>query len=422
MTHHRWLVIIVLGTLVRVALAQPAPPGEPRRDAPQPGAGSAAGAAGGPRFAPEPVTAGKPASSVAEPPARDDAMTLDRMVVTSSNRVDLNFFGDVSVEQLKDQKAAFAIGPLGFQVTAHLAEGLAGRTEFAMSFEDGETVVDVERAYIEYRTDRLTFAAGRTHAELGYWNNAFHHGRWLQLTINRPHVLRFEDEGGALQVHTVGVSASYGPGRGGSGLEVALGVGNGHGRTLDLVQTESDNNWAKSVLLRIGAAGIGHPTLRFGINVGVDSIAPEPAAVRPLLPDQQMFELLTGVYFALRSEGLIAFSETYNVLHRGGGKTWQFTDGFLIAGYPLGQFTPFGEVEARAGSGFTDPFYNPDPAIHAETVRPGNFVEGIAGLRYELSAWSALKLELAASRFQVAADPTHYSKDYRAELNWSFGR
>jgi hypothetical protein len=436
MTHHGWFVIIFLGVLARLSLAQPAPPGDPRRGdpppAPPPNAGSAAGAASEPAIAVEPVTAVKPvvaiepgarpATSAAEPFARDNAMTLDRMVITSGNRVDLNFFGDVSLEQLKDQKAAVAIGPLGFQVTAHLAEGLAGRTEFAMSFQDGETVLDVERAYIEYRTDHWTFAAGRTHAELGYWNNAFHHGRWLQLTINRPHVLRFEDEGGALQVHSVGVSASYGPGRGTSGLEVAVGVGNGHGRTLDLIQTESDNNWAKSLLVRIGAVGIGHPALRFGVNVGIDSIAPEAATVRPLLPDQSIFELITGVYFALRSEGLAVFSETYNVLHRGGGKTWQFTDGFLIAGYPLGRFTPFGELEARGGDGLADPFYNPDPAIHSETPPPGNFVEGTAGLRYELSAWSALKLELAASRVKLAADPSRYASDYRAELNWSFGR
>jgi hypothetical protein len=413
MTHHRWFVIIFLGVLARISLAQPTPPGDPRRADSPPGP---------PPDAIEPVTVAKPETSAAEPLAHDDAMTLDRMVITSGNRVDLNFFGDVSLQQLEDRKAAVAIGPLGFQVTAHLAEGLVGRTEFVMSYQDGETVLDVERAYLEYRTDHWTVAAGRTHAELGYWNNAFHHGRWLQLTINRPHVLRFEDEGGVLQVHSVGVSASYGPGRGSRGLEVAVGVGNGHGRTLDLVQTESDNNRAKSVLLRIGAVGIGHPALRFGVNVGIDSIAPEDATVRPLLPDRSIFELITGVYVALRSEGLAVFSETYNIMHRGGGKTWQFTDGFLIAGYSLGRFTPFGELEARRGDGLADPFYNPDPSINSETVPPGNFIEGTAGLRYELSAWSALKLELAANRFQLTADPSRNGSDYRAELNWSFGR
>jgi hypothetical protein len=436
MKHPRWFAILLPGWLATIASAQPAPPPEPRHDDPpagaKPDAGSPTGAAGGSTTAPagpagesmlepERIKA-RPARPPAEPLGGDDAMTLDRLVITSTSRIDLNFFGDVSLEQLKDQKAALAVGPLGFQVTAHLAEGLVGRTEFAMSFEDGDTVVDVERAYLEYRTEHWTLAAGRTHAELGYWNNAFHHGRWLQLTINRPHVLRFEDEGGMLQVHSVGVAATYGPGRGHSGLEIALGVGNGHGPTLDRIQTESDNNWAKSVLVRIGAVGIGHPALRFGVNVAIDSIAPEDATVRPLLPDRSIFELLTGAYVALRSESLIAFSETYNVLHRGGGQTWQVTDGFVILGVPVGRFTPFAEIEVRHGDGLTDPFYNPDPMVHSEVPPPGNFVEGIAGLRFELSAWSALKLELAASRVQLAADPSRSESDYRAELNWSFGR
>jgi hypothetical protein len=211
------------------------------------------------------------------------------------------------------------------------------------------------------------------------------------------------------------MTCNYGPPRGGRGLEIAVGVGNGHGRTLEQIQTTADNNWAKSVLVRIGAVGIGHPALRFGMNVAVDSIAPEDAAVRPLLPDRQILELVTGVYLALRGEDLMIFTETYNVLHRSGGKSWQLSDGFLIAGYRLGQVTPFGELEVRHGDGATDPYYNPGPDIAAMPVAPGDFVEATAGLRYEVNAWSALKLELAAGSFQ------HVS-DYRAELNWSFGR
>jgi hypothetical protein len=42
-------------------------------------------------------------------------------------------------------------------------------------------------------------------------------------------------------------------------------------------------------------------------------------------------------------------------------------------------------------------------------------VEGTAGLRYDVSPWSALKVELAAARFE-------HNSDYRAAINWSFGR
>jgi hypothetical protein len=403
-----WFVLVTVGMPPRSSRAQ-APPGPPAAVPPPCEASSE------PIFEPEHVAGTKPIGAAPGPAGPEEPMTLDRLVLTSANRIDLNFFGDVSVVQRKDEKAGFAVGPLGFQVTAHLAEGLLGRTEFAMLFEDGETVLDIERAYLEYRASRWTFSAGRTHADLGYWNNAFHHGRWLQLTINRPHVLRFEDEGGMLPIHAVGANVSYSPARGDHGLEVAVGVGNGHGRTIERIQGEGDNNWAKSILVRIGAVGIGDPALRFGMNVVVDKIAPEDVTVRPLLPDRPIYELITGVYLAFRGERLSVFSETYNVLHRGGGTSWQTTDGFLVAGYRFGPFIPYGELEARHGDGRSDPFYSPDPAIGSESVAPGNFIEGTVGLRYEIGVWSALKLELAAGRFE------HVS-DQRVELNWSFGR
>jgi len=133
------------------------------------------------------------------------------------------------------------------------------------------------------------------------------------------------------------------------------------------------------------------------------------------LPDKPILEVVAGAYLAFRGERLMVFSETYNVLHRGGGKSWQITDGFLIAGYRFGQVIPFGELEVRHGDGLADPYYSPDPAIGSESVAPGDFIEGTVGLRYELNAWSALKLELAAGTFE------HVS-DYRVEVNWSFGR
>jgi hypothetical protein len=284
-----------------------------------------------------------------------------------------------------------------------------------MKFRDAETVVDIERVYLEYRTERWAIEAGRTHSELGYWNTAFHHGTWLQLTIERPRVLAFEEGGGVLETHTIGVTAIYSPKRGDHGLEFVISTGNGRGRTIDAVQNTGDDNLAKSLLLRLGTVGIGHPALRFGANVAIDEIAPEDAAVRPLLPNKSIFELVTGVFLALRSERVIVFSETYNLLHHASHQTWQFTDGFLLVGYRFGQLVPYGEFELRRGNGARDPYYRPAAALGSLSVPPEDFVEGTAGLRYDVSPWSALKVELAAARFE-------HNSDYRAAINWSFGR
>ncbi len=405
-----WFVLAVVATRASAAFAQP----------PEPASARAAQAAEATHAAsaeavlePERVTSPAPAGG--GPEQVDQEMTLDRLVLSSANRIDLNVFGDVSLVQRNDDPSAFTIGPLGFQVTVRLADRLVGRTEYVVKFEDAETVIDLERLYLEYRTERWALIAGRTHTELGYWNTAFHHGSWLQLSIKRPRVLGFEESGGVLATHSTGVTLIYGPRRGDRGLEAVVAVGNGRGRTIDVAQDTSDNNWAKSVLMRIGAVGLGHPALRFGINVAVDRIAAETAAVRPLLPDQSLLEIVTGVFLALRSERLVVFSEAYHVLHRGGGQTWQFTDGFVLAGYRFGAIVPFVGIEARQGDGADDPYYRPDPALGSASVPPGDFVEATLGARYEVNGWSALKLELAAASF---ADRT----DYRAELNWSFGR
>ena len=197
--------------------------------------------------------------------------------------------------------------------------------EAALSYNDQfGTDIDMERVYIEYRSNGFVVTGGRTHAELGYWNNAFHHGKWLQLTIDRPRVLRFEDDGGMLPVHQTGVTFEHGPPRGEEGLDVVLAVSNGQGPTNLGIQTNGDDNLAKALLLRIGGVGFARDTLRFGVNAMIDKIQGDsfvnPAGltvpVYPLLPNANMTALITGAYLALRAEKLSVFSELYNVSAR----------------------------------------------------------------------------------------------------------
>jgi hypothetical protein len=399
------LALVVALIAARIAGAQPTP--------------EAAGSDSEPTFEPTKITA---ASTDTKTP--DQPLVLDEMRIGTNDRLELFLFGDASAAIRSDERPGFAVGAIGIQITAHLAQGLVGRMETALEYNDEhETSVDMERAYLEYRTGGWMISGGRTHAELGYWNNAFHHGRWLQLTIERPHVLRFEDDGGMLPIHQVGVTVAHAPPHGEAGLDVALGVANGHGRTLLGIQNLGDDNYAKSVLLRVGAVGLADNTLRVGANVGIDKIKGQPAPTYQGLDNQSMLELITGAYVALRSDTVIVFSEIYDVLHRGGDKSWNTVDGFVVAGYRLGDLTPYAQLEARQGDGSTDPFYNPGPGIEPEAVQPLDFREAMLGSKYDLSTWSALKLELAIRRTEVT-DPTMpaVKTEYRAEVNWSFGR
>jgi hypothetical protein len=102
------------------------------------------------------------------------------------------------------------IGALDFYLTPKFTDRI--KALFELNFEccsDGAIGTDLERMQIGYTaSDELTVWAGRFHTPFGYWNTAFHHGAQLQTSIKRPQFLDFEDSGGILPVHTVGLWAT----------------------------------------------------------------------------------------------------------------------------------------------------------------------------------------------------------------------
>jgi hypothetical protein len=64
---------------------------------------------------------------------------------------------------------------------------------------------EIERAQIGWKVGQdATIWAGRFHTPIGYWNTEFHHGAYLQATINRPQITNYEDEKGLLPLHAMG--------------------------------------------------------------------------------------------------------------------------------------------------------------------------------------------------------------------------
>jgi hypothetical protein len=84
-----------------------------------------------------------------------------------------------------------------------LAEIVFGEGD-AQSFD-----VDLERALVKYDyNDHLKMSFGRYHTGIGYYNTAFHSGKWLQTTADRPLVMEFSNDGGLLPTQAVGVSVT----------------------------------------------------------------------------------------------------------------------------------------------------------------------------------------------------------------------
>ena len=102
----------------------------------------------------------------------------------------------------------FKIGTIDFYLSPEFDDGVKALMEIAFepAHSTGEIVIDVERLQVGYTfNDYLTLWAGRFHTPFGAFNTAYHHGSQFQTSIYRPKFIDFEDAGGILPVHSVGL-------------------------------------------------------------------------------------------------------------------------------------------------------------------------------------------------------------------------
>jgi len=338
-------------------------------------------------------------------------------------RYTLNFFGDVSFSLGDPQEPSdaapigrfpsFSLGDQTFLLRGELGKHLVATTEWA--FEIGDEVhVDVERMLVRYQSDIFYVEAGRSHTAFGYWNNAYHHGRWLQPTILRPRWVAFEDDDGILPVHLVGIDAGAKFKTTGGSLNLVASLGNGRGAIVDDVRNAGDIQSGKAVHLSLEYVGLFVPDLRVGISGMYDRIKGQPAMVRPALPDAPIDELIGGIHIAYPSVPLLLIAEAYIVDHKHESQDWTTYGGFALIGYNFGPFTPYGQVERIVAAGGDDPFFVPDPTVPHVSWDTFGF---ILGLRADLSDWTAIKAEYRNTR----AIDRNDSVVQEGVLNWSWG-
>ena len=266
---------------------------------------------------------------------------------------------------------------------------------FEHEMDSNELDVDFERAVVQYRaTNWLRLSAGRFHTALGYYNDVYHHGTYLMLTSARPAVVVFEDHGGILPTHIVGVHADARiPVADLGHVRIDTEVGNGRGRTPTEVSVAFDpaNQTAFNVRLRIEPA---FDYVALGANLVLDHV---PASAGGLATP--MKERVLGAHLAILVDPVHLIAEAYQVLHteEGTGAEYRSNGAFLELGYRLGDWQPFLRVD-RIYRG-ADPYYL---LVEEMPLRDGSSV--LAGVKWTVNEHIALRAEGSATRVDGTGD------------------
>src|SRR5260370_2498894 len=100
-------------------------------------------------------------------------------------------FGDVdfSATDQKGSVSGFDLGQFVLHFASPLSQKVSYSGEVSFTAQPNTYELNVERTIIRYDyNDYFKMSFGKYHTPIGYWNTAFHHGGWLQTTIDRPQI------------------------------------------------------------------------------------------------------------------------------------------------------------------------------------------------------------------------------------------
>ena len=286
---------------------------------------------------------------------------------------------------------AFILGEFDLFLSSQLAEDISVLTETVIAAgTDNHFGVDVERLELQWHpADYFNVDAGRFHTALGYYNSAFHHGTWFQTAVGRPSFLQFEDSGGLLPVHTVGLSVHGAIPSGTLGLGYFVEVGNGRDYNTggyNPVQNIIDNNNFKAENFELVAKPDWFTGGQLGVGVYHDLITPDKSA-----GDADKFpttdELIPNASVAFHNTAWEVIAEAYLVRHAPDGGSVHYSPmWFAQIGRKFGLFTPY----AR----FTYINASRNDVIYTTILNQAGLHYGPSiGLRYDCSTYVALKAQ-----------------------------
>ena len=234
----------------------------------------------------EPVQAPEHQAEAAPTHPEGEPMDLNKTLMQIRGFADTDLTGSTQ----KGFHTSFSLGQVNLFITSDLSDKLKFLSEVVFEAgPDNVFGVDIERLLLTYRFNQyFNLAVGRYHTSIGYYNTAYHHSTWLQTTVGRPFLFRFEDQGGILPIHNVGASLSGRIPSGRLGLHYIAEVGNGRASSSpqsEPVQNEVDENTHKAFNFQVFARPEALPGLQTGFSVYRDLLTPigQPSVQQTIL-------------------------------------------------------------------------------------------------------------------------------------------
>jgi hypothetical protein len=245
--------------------------------------------------------------------------------------------------------------------------------------------LDIERAQINYKpSEYFQLSGGRMHTAIGFYNTTYHHGTWFQTATGRPFMYFFEDSGGILPVHIVGLEAAgLIPHSGKLNAHWIAEAGNGESSLFigqPIVNQPVQNFLSDKDHLAFNIAGYIKPEGWNGVQIGANYYNDE--RVPTGIP--HVNNAIIGAYFVFltpRWEFLNEFQLQRD--HSVGSLiTYNTPLGYTQISHKFGKYRPyFRWQEVNVPSG--DPLYG----------SVGRFEGPSAGLRMDFTSYAALKLQ-----------------------------
>ncbi len=332
--------------------------------------------------------------------------------------IPLHGFADVGFSthsaESSDPKG-FNVGSLDFYLTPRFNDRVKGLIEIIFeTTPEGEIATDLERMQMGYTfSDAATVWAGRFHTPYGYWNTGFHHGAQMQTSVARPRFIDFEDKGGILPAHMVGMLGTGKVRMGEGKLTYDIFAGNGPQVVMGGAAGGQDGT------LSINAAGDDNRKAMTGLNVGyeasgkLDGLRVAVHALRGEVADDSTAHNNTEL--SISGGSIMYFEDDWEILSElyifnntdksGAAGKNRSTASYVQVGKTFSNWTPYVRKEVVVLSQSDNYF--------TAQANGQSYNRESAGFKYDLNPKASIKLELQNSDFAAGNRP---ASSYRSLL------